>query len=169
MLSSHARLFQRPKASMRPKCASKPPQLMFSVADKRDGTMKDTLANIRATGEYTINIVNEPILRPMHKSADPLPPEESEFDHTGLTPTTSELIRAPGVLEAPITLELTVRDLIRIEDAGTTLVLGEVVLFHVDDAILKDGVVDAQLLGAVGRLGFNQYAIVRDVVDLSGA
>ena len=148
--------------------SSKPPLLMVSVGDKRGGEPKDTLRNIQTSGDYTINIVTEEILHQMHRSAEALPPELSEFEHVGLTPQESSIVTAPGVLESPITLEMQSREITRIDDAGCTLILGEVKLFHIDDAIYHDGRVDNSLLPAVGRLGYNRYAIVKDVIDMAG-
>lgn len=149
--------------------SSKPPLLMVSVGDKRGGEPKDTLRNIEETGEYTINIVTEPILEKMHLTATALPPEVSEFQHVGLTPVDSQRVDAPGVAESPISLEMRVRDITRIEDAGCTLILGEVQLFHIDDAIYDEGRVDNTKLPAVGRLGYNRYTIVRDVIEMKGS
>ena len=146
--------------------SSAPPMLIVSIGDKGRGQKKDTLVNIEETGVFTINLVNEDIMEAMHQSSSPFPPDVSEFDEVGLTVLVSEKISAPGIAESPVTMEMKLRQLIRLDDARVTLVLGEVVLFHVRDEVLKDGVVCAETMKPVGRLGKDAYVVVREATQL---
>ena len=142
--------------------SSRPPMLMVSIGDKRGGVKKDTLKNIEETGSFTINIVNEDILEAMHESSSPFPPEVSEFDKVGLTPSRSTKIPAPGIVESPVTMEMETHKIIRLDEARVTLVLGTVLLFHIRDEVMRDGLVSAEALKPVGRLGKDAYVVVRE-------
>ena len=146
--------------------SANPPIMSVSIGDKGRGQKKDTLANIEDTGVFTINMVDEGIMEAMHLSSTPLPPEVSEFEAFGLNVRPSIMIDAPGVAESPVTMELKLRDIIRIEDARVSLVLGEVVLYHVKEEVMEDGLVSAAAMKPVGRLGKDAYTVVRETVTL---
>lgn len=146
--------------------SSQPPVMMISISDGPGGTPKDTLRNILATGEFTINLVTESIARKMHESSGPFPPAVSEFDEVGLTPLPSRLISAPGITGSPVTMELKLRQSLRVEGTRTTMVLGDVVLFHVDDDFFEDHMLRPEGLDVVGRLGRDTYTVVREIFRL---
>lgn len=141
--------------------ASRPPLLGISINDRAAGP-KDTLRNLREVGEFVVNIVNEPMLKPMVRASGDWPPDTSEFEVTGLTPVASERVRAPRVAESPIQFECRLEREVPL--GGTTFVIGEILLVHVADELLAGGVVDATQLNAVGRLGGDGYTIVREVI-----
>jgi len=141
--------------------ASRPPLLGVSINDRAGGP-KDTLRNLRAVGEFVVNIVNEPMLKAMVRASGDWPPDTSEFEVTGLTPVASERVRAPRVGESPIQFECRLEREVAL--GGTTFVIGEILLVHVADELLADGVVEATKLRAVGRLGGDGYTIVREVI-----
>ena len=63
-----------------------PPQVMFSATSSKvdqDGT-KDTLANIRETGAFCVNIVSEQQISVMNKSSQALSKEIDEFEFFGI-------------------------------------------------------------------------------------
>ena len=134
--------------------ASRPTLVGLSFSD-RAGDPKDTLRNIRDTGEYVINMVSEPLLGAMVKTAGEWPAEVSEFDVSGLTPRPSKVVRPPGVAESPVHLECRREREIALGNA--TFVVGEVVSIEVDDALLVEGRVDPTRLRSVGRLGGEAY------------
>jgi flavin reductase (DIM6/NTAB) family NADH-FMN oxidoreductase RutF len=147
-----------------------PPHIAFS-AGSREGVAKDTLRNIQQTSEFVVNIVNSEIARRMAMAAIDLPAHVSEFEAAGLTEAPSEVVVAPRVAESPANLECQARQIIPIGDEryGATLILGEVVRFHVrDDLVVENGRIDFKRLDAVGRLvgdwyctTENQYALPR--------
>jgi flavin reductase (DIM6/NTAB) family NADH-FMN oxidoreductase RutF len=104
-----------------------PPTLLISIGPgvgNREGTVKDTLVNIRETGEYVINVVPASLVESMQRSSADLASEENEFEQAGVTPNPGKCVNVPSVLEAPIAFELT---LDRIIAVGTDhLVLGKV-------------------------------------------
>ncbi|MCK6076763.1 flavin reductase family protein [Paenibacillus silvae] len=110
-----------------------PPILLISIGPgvgERQGTVKDTLLNIRETGEFVINMVPASLVESMQRSSADVASEEDEFELAGVTPKTGIRVGVPSVLESPIAFELT---LDRIITVGTDhLVLGKVEHVRVD-------------------------------------
>ena len=127
--------------------------------------MKDTLRNVRETGEFVANIVSHDIARQMNLTSGDYPPAVSEFDVSGLTPMPSQIVAPPYVGESPVSMECKVRHVIEVSDkpAGGSVVIGEVVLFHVRDSILDQNMlIDPLQLDPVARLGGASYTIIKD-------
>ena len=141
--------------------SSVPPLVGIAIVD-RPGDEKDTLRNIRETGEFVVNLVCEPMLPAMAKTAGEWPRGTSEFEISGLTPSPSERVAAPGVQESPIQLECRLHREIPL--GNSFLVVGEVVLARVNDDVMTEGRVDPVKLAPVGRLGGEYYSLLREVV-----
>lgn len=141
-------------------CA-RPPTLLFCPANDRRGNPKDTLRNIRETREFVVNLVSSAQVEAMNATSATLPYGESEFARFGVDPVPSRRVRPPRVSGSPVAFEC---ELDRIIDVGEGpvaghVVLGRIVQFHVDDAVLgSDGKPDPERLGLVGRLGRDEYA-----------
>lgn len=149
--------------------SSNPPVVLFCPTQRRTRTPKDTLRNIRETGEFVIATVSAAIAEPMVKCAADLPPEASEFDFSGLTPTPATKVRPPLVRESPVNMECRLRQIVTTGDdvGGGNAVFGDILAIHVDDAILgADGLVDPHKLNTVGRLGGAWYANVTQPYEL---
>ena len=85
---------------------SDPPTVCFSPTRRgTDGEAKDTLKNIRETGEFVINIVNENIVSQMNETATEFPPDIDEFKESGLTAVPAKIVSPPLVKESPISFE----------------------------------------------------------------
>ena len=87
-----------------------PPMLCISVGpppetEGGERPAKDTLSNIEETGECVINIVSLPLSNTMYESSKSHPPEADEFEKAGLTPTPCEVVGAPRVEEAGVSME----------------------------------------------------------------
>lgn len=144
-----------------------PPALMFVPNVRRDGSEKDTLANIKATREFVVATVTADILDPMVKTAAELPPDESEFDFSGLSTKPATQVKPALVAESPVNFECRLLKLVPISDepGGTNVVIGEILAIHVEDRLLaEDGLVDAEKLRAIGRLGRNDYCEVTQAI-----
>ena len=144
--------------------SSEPPLVGIAITRMEEGP-KDTLRNIRETGEFVANVVDESLSERMVQSSGEWPREVDEFELTGLTPVASTVVRAPRVGESPVSLECKLDR--EIELGGSIFVVGEVVLAHVRDDVLTDGRVDPEKLKPLGRLGGNAYAPLRDVLRIS--
>ena len=148
---------------------SRPPSLLFCPANSRDGKPKDTLRNILETGEFVVNIVSSSVAEAMNASAASLPPEESEFEICGLTAVSSLKVRPPRVGESPVQFECTTMQILNIAEGpgGANIVIGRVVHVHMDDAVVgTSGLVDPDMLDAVGRMGGLTYCRTTNRFDL---
>jgi flavin reductase (DIM6/NTAB) family NADH-FMN oxidoreductase RutF len=143
--------------------SSRPPLVGISV-NRRAAGPKDTAKKVRETGEFVVNLVDEALNARAVEASGEWPEEVDEFQLTGLTPLPSEKVKAPRVAESPVSLECRLERILEIED--TDFVVGRVVWAHVRDDVLREGRVDPTLLRPVGRLGGDDYAIVRDVVSI---
>ena len=145
--------------------SSNPPMLAVSVASRK-GVDKDTTRNIKETKDFVVNVVDEALAEKMNLSSADLPPDDSEFDYAGLTSVESVRIRSPRIAEAPISMECRLVQSITLGRSPNELMIGEIVLFHVEESIIQDGVVDVKRLHPVGRLGESLYCHVRDIFEM---
>jgi flavin reductase (DIM6/NTAB) family NADH-FMN oxidoreductase RutF len=149
---------------------SLPPTIVFcpSVRDT-DNNFKDTLSNIRATGEFVVNCVSEPLVEAMNMTAAELPASVNEFERAGLTAGPGRVVRVPHVAESPIHFECKLNQIVTISDepGGGSLVIGTIVHIHVDDSVYRAGNhIDIQAYQPVGRLAGIGYCRVTDMFDL---
>jgi flavin reductase (DIM6/NTAB) family NADH-FMN oxidoreductase RutF len=129
---------------------------------------KDTLVNVRATGEFVVNIVSEEFADKMNVTSGEYPYEVDEFEKSGLTPVPSDLVRPPRVKESHVNMECNLLQTVEVSNQplGGTLILGEVVRFHIDDSIMEEFRIDPALLKAVGRMAGNTYCRTTDRFEL---
>jgi flavin reductase (DIM6/NTAB) family NADH-FMN oxidoreductase RutF len=146
--------------------SANPPVLCFTTSFREPN--KDTLVNVRATNEFVVNIVSEEFAAKMNATSGEYPYDVDEFEVSGLTPVPSDLVRPPRVKESHVNMECKLLQTIEVSNQrfGGTLILGEIVRFHIDDAIFEDFRIDPDKLGAVGRMAGNTYARTTDRFDL---
>jgi flavin reductase (DIM6/NTAB) family NADH-FMN oxidoreductase RutF len=142
-----------------------PPTVAFSVM-RRGDQKKDTIRNIEATRDFVINLVDENLAQAMNMASGSYPPDMSEFDVTGLTQVPSEIVTSPRISESPVHLECKLRTIVELGDMPASLVIGEIVCYHVRENLLSDGVVDVKKLRAIGRLGESTYARMSDLFEM---
>ena len=124
---------------------------------------KDTLDNIEETEEFVINIVSLPLSNMMYESSKSHPPEADEFKKAGLTPASCEVVEAPRVGEAGVSMECL---LDRVLALGTDhLIIGRMVRFHVRDELYENGRINVAKLRPLGRLAGN-YTKVETIFEL---
>lgn len=146
-----------------------PPIVVFSPTLRRDGTRKDTLLNVEATGEFVINAAVDSISDLVNLTSTELPTGESEADLAGLTLIPSAKVGPPRIGNSPAHLECKLHKIVSIGDGpiAPNLVIGEVVAIHVDDAMLgDDGRIDPHRLKTIGRLGGEWYCRTSDLFAL---
>lgn len=140
--------------------SSNPPIVVFS-SNRRvsDNTTKDTLHNVRVSGQCVINVVPYSIVRQMSLASVEFPSDESEFEKVGLTPEKSETVECDRVLESPINMECVVNEIIELGKHGGAghLIICEVKLIAVDDTIMNGNRIDPHKLDLMGRMGRNYY------------
>lgn len=149
--------------------SANPPVICFSPMIRgSDGARKDTLQNIEATREFVVNVVSEDFAQQMNICSAEFPPEVDEFAASGLTPVASEVVRPPRVGESRISMECTLVQVVHVsaKPLGGSIVLGEVVRFHVNDALFDDFKIDADQLRAIGRMGGPSYVRTTDRFEM---
>ena len=148
---------------------SNPPTVMFAPGRRGyDGKTKDTLNNIRATKEFVINIVSESFVEKMVKCSTDFDPHVNEFEISGLNSEPSKKISPPLVQESKVSFECHLNQIVEIGDgtAGSGfVVIGTVVLFHIDDDVYKNGRIDLDALNPIGRLAGNSYTRITDTFE----
>jgi flavin reductase (DIM6/NTAB) family NADH-FMN oxidoreductase RutF len=143
----------------------RPPVICFCNSIRtRDGQKKDTLRNVEATGEFVVNVVSEDFAEQMVACSGDYPPEVSEFEVSGLTPIASDLVRPPRVQESRVQMECRLLQVVTVstEPGGGSLVMGEVLRFHLADSVIVNGAVDPDKLRPIGRMGGIQYVRTTD-------
>jgi flavin reductase (DIM6/NTAB) family NADH-FMN oxidoreductase RutF len=65
---------------------------------------KDTYANIKATGEFTVNILSEWFVEAANHTCGEYPPDVSEWHLSGLTAVPSVKVKPPRVAESAINM-----------------------------------------------------------------
>jgi flavin reductase (DIM6/NTAB) family NADH-FMN oxidoreductase RutF len=146
-----------------------PPLCIVSFNPRSDGAMKHTLKNIRRTGEFVVNLVDEDMANAMHASAAEIPESESEFKRAGLTPVLAKTVQHPRIGEAAASLECRLER--RIEfGPEREMVVGEILLVHARDGIIDPATkrISEELYRPVGRLFANRYCTTRQRFDLPG-
>ena len=150
--------------------ASAPPLLAIAPTTKT-GTGKDTVTNVRATGEFVVNLVGASAARTMNLAAGDYPPKIDEFTVCGLTPAPARHVRPPLVAGSPASFECR---LVEIREYGrhpvlTTLIVGEILAVHVSNGSIA---ADSSLLMSspeplLGQLGLDHYCDTSDRLSLS--
>ncbi len=149
--------------------SAKPPVIAFSpMIRSTDGGRKDTLNNIEATREFVVNIVSEEFAEKMNLCSGEYPPDVDEFKVSGLTPISSDLVKPARVAESHVNMECRLLQIVHVspKPLSGSIVLGEVLRFHVDDALFDDFRIDPDKLRAFGRMGGTSYARTTDRFDL---
>jgi flavin reductase (DIM6/NTAB) family NADH-FMN oxidoreductase RutF len=149
---------------------SNPPSIMFCPARRGyDGKTKDTLNNIRDTEEFAVNIVSEDFAEQMVSTSTDFEPEVNEFEISGLTPEPCQKIAPPKVAEAKISFECKLNKIIPVGNEGPGggfVVIGTIVLFHIDDDVYEDGYINLGKLRPIGRLAGNMYTRTTDKLEI---
>ncbi len=139
--------------------AHEPPHVVFSSSG-----VKDTLRNVRETGEFVVNLVSLDLVEQMNFTATDFPSDEDEFSWAELTEAPSHTVAPPRVAEARAHLECRAKDVV--EAGNGHIVIGEVTHIHVDPSVWREGRVDPQLLDPVCRLAGTRYATLGEVFQL---
>lgn len=145
-----------------------PPQVMFastSAKPDRDGT-KDSVANIRDTGVFCVNVVEHAMRDAMNETSGPWGRDVDEFSKAGLERAACETIACSRVAAAPASLECTLSEIVKLKGEANFLVLGEVTGVHLRDNCLKDGMFDVLSFQPLTRLGYRDYSRVSEVFSL---
>ena len=140
--------------------SAEPPVVSFTSV----GT-KDSLRNIRATGEFVVNVAPRSLAEQVNRTSTDFPPDVDELAVAGLTPQPSALVAPPRVVESPVALEC-VADGER-SFGRSTVVFGRVVHLSVSRAVIADdGLPDVRALNPATRLGREEWGALGEVFSL---
>ncbi|THJ68591.1 flavin reductase family protein [Arthrobacter echini] len=127
--------------------------------------VKDSLRNIRATGEFVVSLTPEKLFEAVNATGTNFPPHVSEFDAAGLTREPSTTVRPPRVLESPVALECRLHHILEMGDC--TLVFGEVLHAVVSEDVLDGELPDITALKPLSRLGKNQWGALGEILAIN--
>lgn len=137
--------------------SSNPPIVVFSSNRKvSDNTTKDTLHNIKVSGECVISAVNYKIVRQMAVTSIEFPSEINEFEKAGLTPIPADFVKAPLVKESPVNMECKVQEIITLGEHGGAghLIICKVLRMHIDENVIDNrNRIDPHKMDLMGRMG----------------
>lgn len=147
-----------------------PPLVMFASALKEDGSDKDSLRNIEAMGEFVVNMATYDLCEQVNQTSQDLPYEISEIEKFTIETVPSNLVKPPRVKKSPIHLECeyikTVTLEVNEEIANSKVIFGHVVGIHIQDDFILEGKVDIKKLKPIGRLGYDEYAVIDNIFKM---
>lgn len=145
-----------------------PPQIMFaSTSAKPDrGDTKDSVANIRDTGVFAVNIVEYAARDIMNQTSGPWERERDEFSLAGVDKAECATIPCPRVADSPATLECKLTQIVQLPGEANFTVFGEVIGVHLRDDCVVDGKFDVTAFNPLTRLGYRDYSVIREVFSL---
>ena len=150
-------------------CA-KPPTILFCpMIRSTDGEQKDTLNNVKAIGEFVVNIVSGELASKMVATSVEIAADVNEFELVGLETAPSVVVKPPRVAESPIHFECKVTQIVEIGNnpGGGNVVIGEIVHLHVDERVLLgEDKIDLTALKPIGRLAGSAYVRVTDLFEM---
>jgi len=146
-----------------------PPTVVLSTS-MRDGEPKDTLRNVKEIPEFVLNVVSEDVAEAMNATSEEFPADIDELLAAGLTAVPSSRVRPMRVAEAPINMECRLVQLVPVGDptTGSTLIIGEVLAWHVRDDIFDANRmrIRQDVLRAIGRMAGDGYCRTRDQFEM---
>ncbi|MGG7035467.1 MAG: flavin reductase family protein [Flavobacterium sp.] len=146
-----------------------PPHVMFSTVRTND-INKDTLNNVLANKQFVVNMVTEELVEKMNLTSKAIPPTESEFELAGLTPIPSVKIKPPRVKESSFSMECEMVHHYFLEDhknGGACVIIGRVVMFHVDENVLLDDFkINLETYKPVARLAGSNYSKLGEIFSI---
>jgi len=146
--------------------ATKPPMIGFSIGRRKDGEFKDTLANILETKEFVIHIVSDDFAHAVTSTAAELPQNASEWDLIPFHAIPSDRVAPSRISESPISMECRLNQFIELGESHHTLVIGEIMIFHIEDSLYKDGVVNVSSLRPLSRLSGDWFAKLGELIEV---
>jgi flavin reductase (DIM6/NTAB) family NADH-FMN oxidoreductase RutF len=146
-----------------------PPILMLSINRLQDGRLKDTAANILASGEFVVHIPDESMAAKMHACGENFPSDVSELTQVGLTPVASHTVKPPRIQEAPVAFECVLHE--KLETPSRYVFIG-----RIQWLAARDGLIDTQAWRVnlrdyhpVGRFGASFYTRTNERFSMADA
>lgn len=145
-----------------------PPLIGIVMRPEREHN--DSLRNIRATGQFSLNNVLPAWYKQAHQTSASYPSGVSEFEACGFEAQYVVGFKAPFVGQSNIRVGLEVREMIAMGINGTTIVIGEIKEILADDAMIgPDGTIDHETAGTVTVAGLDTYFVPQKIGRLAYA
>lgn len=151
-------------------CPNPPTILFCPMIRSTDGKPKDTLKNIRATGEFVVNIFGEDLAHEMNASSVEASPDLNEFEFAQVEMEASLMVRPPRVRQAPIHFECKLNQIVEISPnpGGGFIVIGTIIHIHIDKRVLEgEDKIKLTALKPIGRLAGNYYTRATDLFEMT--
>jgi flavin reductase (DIM6/NTAB) family NADH-FMN oxidoreductase RutF len=147
-----------------------PPLCMFAANRKPNGQDKDTFLNIQRTGEFVVNLADEPLAKAMHESSGDFPPDIGEPDYLGLKLAPSSKIAVPRLADTPWAMECKLWKMIDVND-DRRLIMGEGIHFHIRDELWDNEAMRVHMdrYHPIGRMFADRYCRTDDRVVFPAA
>ena len=127
---------------------------------------RDTYDNIVSNNVFTINSITSSFVESAHQTSGKYPAEISEFDLCSIESYQIDGFKAPFVLESPIKIGCTLKEVLPIKSSQTILVVGEIMLVEISDSLLAESYPDLSKTEIVGVSGLNSYYTLTKLKDL---
>lgn len=151
--------------------ATDPLMIGIACARKATGQMKDTARNISDNKEFVVHVVDNANVEMMNDTAIEFPPNVSEVGEIGFQLDPSVVVKVPRLRESKIQMECVLHQILNfggtLEVPNVDYIIGEVVQFHIDDALYESGRITTELLNPVGRLAGTTYCNVGRTFSMS--
>ncbi len=150
--------------------SSNPPLLMFSVGKRRDGTPKDTHANIAARKDFVVHIPHMDLAGEVTRSSAPLPPGQSEVTAQQLELEPFPGSRLPRLKVSRIALACELHEVVEMGNVPQALIFGRIHRVWVEDDLVEmdeQGLpkFQAYRVDPLGRLGGEEYAGLGEIIQ----
>lgn len=134
-----------------------PPIVVLGIQARGNGEEKDTVGNIRRTGEFVVNMVDMSIAEAMIVCSVNFASDVDELAFAGLTPVPSVKVDVDRIAESPCSFECRLERIL--EYHKRVLVIGEVVHMHVHDRCLdaQGRYVNPETYQPIARLHADNY------------
>ncbi len=139
--------------------SANPPMVTFTSVGH-----KDTVRNVRETGEFVICTSTEQMMHAINSTSAPFGADVDEAAAVDVEMVPSTAVAPPRVAGSPASLECVVHQIHEIGDS--VLVIGQVMLMSVDEAVMVDGEPDYDLMRPVARLGGEIWGLPSPTVSM---
>jgi flavin reductase (DIM6/NTAB) family NADH-FMN oxidoreductase RutF len=137
-----------------------PPVVQFTSVGR-----KDSLRNVEATREFTINLTPEALFEQVNATGTDFPPDHSEAEHAGVRLEPAETVGTLRVADSPVAIECTLHSTLRLGDS--TVVFGRVQHISVWESAVRDGRPRIEQLKPLARLGGNEWSTIGEVKEIA--
>lgn len=137
-----------------------PPIVQFTSVGR-----KDSLNNVEATGDFTVNLTPEELFEQVNLTATDFPPHVSEADYCGVRLEPSDVVRSARVADSPVAIECELHSTLRLGDS--TVVFGRVVHISAWESVVRDGRPRIEHLRPLARLGGNEWSTIGEVKEIA--